>query len=212
MITSIDLLTLAQWLSPAYPVGAFAYSHGLETAINDGAVADAKDLESWVSDVLRFGSGRNDALFLGAAYRADNAARINRVALALATSKERRIETQALGAAFAEITRKVWRIDLPALCYPVAVGRAAALRDLPLHMCSAMFLHAFASTLVSVGQKLVPIGQTEAQLIISGFAGLCDELARETSRGDLESVSSTAFMSDISAMRHESQNSRVFRT
>jgi len=207
-----DLLTLAQWLSPAYPVGAFAYSHGLETAIETGQVDSADTLQDWIEAVLLHGSGRSDALFLAAAYHCDNPRDIDAITRAFAPSKERLFETVTLGTAFAKTTRDVWGIDLPDLSYPVAVGRAAALQNLPLEDCAAMFLQAFSATLVSVGQRLIPIGQTEAQRIVHDLSPVFEQIATDTSGGDLDGLSSTAFMADIAAMQHETQSVRVFRT
>lgn len=210
MITGTDLLTLAQWLSPAYPVGSFAYSHGLETAIADG-LADAPALQTWIAEVLAYGSGRNDGLLLAAAYRGDPS-EVDAIARALAPSQERLLELDAQGAAFAATTGEVWGMDLPDLAYPVAVGRAAALRDLPLEPVSALFLQAFAATLASVGQRLIPIGQTAAQRMVADLAPLCQRLAIQTAQGDLDQLSSTAFLADIASMRHETLQPRIFRT
>src|SRR5215207_9310874 len=63
-------LALMVWLSPAFPVGAFAYSHGLEWAHEAGDLADAASLEDWLGSLLAFGSARNDAILFAAAYRA----------------------------------------------------------------------------------------------------------------------------------------------
>ena len=122
------LLTLVQMLSPSYPVGAFAYSHGLEWAVLDGAVADQDALADWLSSVLRHGAGQADALFLAAAYRADNPAEVDAQARAFAASAERLKETVLQGEAFARASAAIWQVDLPPLCYPVAVGRAARLQ------------------------------------------------------------------------------------
>lgn len=207
-----DLLTLAQWLSPAYPVGAFAYSHGLEHAITTGDVADADGLEGWITAVIAHGSGANDATLLAAAYHSRDPAPIDQMAQSLAASRERLLETTAQGAAFAQVTRDVWGLDLPPLTYPVAVGRAAGLKALPLTDTAALYLQAFASTLASVGQRLIPVGQTAAQAIVHRLAPLCARIANDTQGGDLDRLTSTAFMADIAAMRHETQATRIFRT
>ncbi|MEQ9053685.1 MAG: urease accessory UreF family protein, partial [Roseovarius confluentis] len=79
MSTEPDILTLAQWLSPAYPVGAFAYSHGLELAIREGWISDAETLRAWLAGVLADGSGRSDAVFLAAAHRAETNPEVHRI-------------------------------------------------------------------------------------------------------------------------------------
>ena len=212
-IMTIDpVLTLAQWFSPAFPVGAFAYSHGLEQAIADEDVIDPATLQTWIEDVLNFGAGRSDALFIAAAYHAtpDDLQAINARARAFTSSKERRMETDLLGEAFGRIASSLSGDDISGLCYPVAVGKAAQLASLPLELTTSMYLHAFVSSLVSVGQRLVPIGQTDGQTIIQTLAPTCQKIASKG--GSLDDLSSTAFASDIAAMRHETLNSRVFRT
>ena len=211
IMTTDTHLTLAQWFSPSYPVGAFAYSHGLEQAIADGQVGDAATLQDWVSAVLQHGSGRNDALFLAAAFHGD-AAEIDAHARAFVSSKERLMEADLQGAAFGKITAALTGQDTQSFTYPVAVGYAARLADLPLILTSSMYLHAFVSTLVSVGIRLIPIGQTDGHQIIAALQSLCGEIAQDTAQGDLFSLSGTAFLADIAAMRHETLTSRVFRT
>ena len=212
-IMPIDpVLTLAQWFSPAFPVGAFAYSHGLEQAIADEDVTDPATLQTWIEDVLQFGAGRSDTLFIAAAYNAapDALEAIDARARAFTSSKERLMETDLLGEAFGRIASSLSGDDISGLCYPVAVGKAANLTALPLGLTTSMYLHAFVSSLVSVGQRLIPIGQTDGQTIIQTLAPLCQNIAAQG--GTLDDLSSTAFASDIAAMRHETLNSRVFRT
>ena len=93
-----DMMVLQAWFSPAFPTGAFSYSHGLETAIHEGLVIDASSLLSWISTLLLHGSGRNDGLFIKAAYEGDEEA--NALCIALCASKERTQETRELGQAF----------------------------------------------------------------------------------------------------------------
>ena len=212
MPTDHATLTLAQWFSPAYPIGAFAYSHGLEWAIEAGDVHDQATLGAWVRDVLTFGSGRNDALFIAAAYRAQDVTYVDDMCRALAPSAERLKETDLQGAAFCDITSVVSGVDLQGLTYPVAVGRAAQLCALPLELTSQMYLQSFASSLISVGIRLIPLGQREGHMLIHGMAGLCCTLAEQTAQGDLGDLSSTTFLPDIASMKHETQYARVFRT
>ena len=98
-IETHQLLLLLNWMSPAFPTGAFAYSHGLEWAIDEGAVADTADVESWIGDLVTRGSGWNDAVLFARCYN-DDIAELNELALALATSKERYLETTQLGRSF----------------------------------------------------------------------------------------------------------------
>ena len=215
MPTDGQILTLAQWLSPAFPIGAFAYSHGLEAAVDLDWVRDAAGIETWLIDVLDCGAGRSDALFLAAAYHAREAgsvAEIDRAARAFTASAERLLEAVAQGAAFGRMMTALWKTQPSDLLYPVALGAAAQARGLPLAMTSKMYLQAFASNLIAAAQRLLPLGQTEGQAILLRLAGPCGTIAETTSDGNLMALTTTAFLSDIAAMRHETQSSRIFRT
>jgi len=214
--TDSQVLKLVQWLSPAYPVGAFAYSHGLESATSAGNVGDAAALEDWLADVLCHGAGRSDVIFLAAAFRAADRAglmRIDAQARAFAPSAERLMETEAQGHAFAKTTGAVWPGDeLPPLSHPVALGHAANLHGLPLLLTARMYLQAFASNLVSAGIRLIPIGQTDGQKTLSALTPLIETLAEKAIDETPEDLSSTAFLADIASMKHETQYSRLFRS
>lgn len=213
--TDADILTLTQWLSPAYPVGGFAYSHGLEATIDEGAVTSSQDTKAWISDVLEHGSGWNDAVFVVAAYNAqdrDELTNVDVIARAFCASSERLMETKLLGQAFGTVTGDVWELDLSQFSYPVSIGQAASLQNLPILLTTKMFLQAFASNLVACATRLVPLGQTEAQRLIRTLTPLCERIALSAQQADLDQLSSTAFLSDIASMKHETQYSRIFRT
>ena len=215
MPTDAQILTLAQWLSPAFPIGAFAYSHGLEAAVEMGWVRDSGSFETWLCDVLDCGAGRSDALFLAASYHAPDTvtlAEINAAAGAFAASAERLLEAQAQGAAFCKLTNTVWGTQLDELLYPVALGVAARHERLPLALTARMYLQAIASNLIAAAQRLLPLGQTEAQAILHRLSELCGEIAETCVLGDLGCLGATAFLADIAAMKHETQYSRIFRT
>ncbi|MCR8723963.1 urease accessory protein UreF [Frigidibacter sp. ROC022] len=208
-------LTLSQLFSPAFPVGSFAYSHGLEAAIADGRIGTAAELQAWLRDVLAHGAGRNDALLLAAAHAAagpDDLARVDALSRALVPSSERLRETVLQGAAFARTVADVWGIDLKPLSYPVAAGRAARLLGLPPEATARHYLLAMASTLVSVAVRLVPLGQTEGQQVLAALVPLCAALAAETADGDLDEIGGAAILSDLAGMRHETMETRVFRS
>lgn len=211
MLTELQALTLARWLSPGYPVGAFAYSHGLETAVQEGGVGDAAALQAWVETVLRHGAGWSDAVLMAQSMEGDPEA-LSDLALALSPSSERRLETLLQGAAFARTVAEVWGVDLPDLAYPVAAGRAAALLDLPADPAIRLYLHAFAANLVGAGVRLVPLGQTDGQRIVSALAPLCAQLAGAALRADLDDLGGFAPLVDIASMRHETLYSRLFRS
>jgi urease accessory protein len=209
------ILTLAQWLSPSFPVGAFAYSHGLETAIHTGAIQTANDLQVWLEDVLRSGSGRNDCILLRAAYSCNNTddlLDVDTVARATAASFERLQETQLQGAAFCQTASAVWGTNLSDLTYPVAVGCAAKQLRIDVSLATVMYLHALASNLVSVAVRAVPLGQTEGQTTLAALTPICEDIAAQSEKATLDDLQSTAFLSDVAAMNHETLQPRIFRS
>ncbi len=214
MPTEDQIITLSQWLSPAYPVGAFAYSHALEWLVETGAINDADSLQDWLCDVLRYGTGGSDALFLAAAYGADaqGVGNIDALCRAFAPSKERRMETELQGAAFCKITAAVWAHRITGLTYPVAVGRAAALEGLPLDLTLRMYLQAFLGNLVGAAMRLNLLGQTAGQRLIHALTPLVGDITGQALNGSLDDLSGTAFLADMAAMHHETQPSRIFRT
>ncbi len=207
------LLTLAQWLSPSYPVGAFSYSHGLEWAVEAGDVPDGPGFAVWLDQVMTHGAGRSDAILLAQAWRAPDQARAtDALARALAPSQERLTETLQQGRAFARTTADVWSLPLNDLTYPVAVGAAAGHLGLPLRDTLALYLHGFAANLTSAAIRLIPLGQTQGQTILAALHPTCLTLADQAMTLGPDDISSSALMADIAAMKHETQYSRLFQS
>ncbi len=214
-MTTDPILTLAQWLSPAFPVGAFTYSHGLEALVEAGTVHDAASFLAWLIDTIQHGAGQNDVILLAHAYNAgtvEELTEIDTFARALAPSAERLLETDQQGAAFARTAAAIHDLELSTLTYPVAVGRAAHLQTLPLPDTARLFLHAFAANLTSAATRLVPLGQTEAQATLTAVTPLCQDVADQAVTLSLDDIAASTFASDIASMRHETQYSRLFRS
>jgi urease accessory protein len=212
-VSDADLLTLVQWLSPAFPVGGFAYSHGLEWAVTEGQVTDGDSLAAWLADILDFGSGRADAVLLCRAMDADaDLARLGATACALCATKERWTETRDQGRAFTEAVNALNGQDFPPAALPVAVGRAARALSLPPERVAALHLHAFASNLVSAAVRFVPLGQTEGQRVLARLHPLIERVAREAAVTPLDAIASSVPGADLAAMHHETQDVRIFRT
>lgn len=212
MSTDIDL-TLAQWFSPGFPVGSFSFSHGLEAAIASGEVINADSCAAWLHDLLTHGTGMSDALFLAASYhRTEDADEIDAMQHAFCTAASRRRESLRQGAAFARITGAIWTGENTARSYPVAVGLAAVKAEIPLARLLPFFLHSFTANLISAAIRLIPLGQTEGQRILTELAPLIALTAAKAEHGDLDQLSSTAFLSDIAAMHHETLEPRIFQS
>jgi urease accessory protein len=205
-------ITIQQWMSPAFPIGAFAYSHGLEWAMETGRVSDGESLFTWLVDLLKHGSAKTDASFIVRAYQSEEYEVLNAQALALCPSQERITETTLQGNAFCKVLRDVWGGKIPDLALPVAIGVAAKSRGLDRHLTVAAYLHAFCSNLISAAVRLVPLGQTLGQKVLMDLTPviLCTtDHALAKQHADFWS---NCFLSDVASMRHETQSPRIFKT
>ncbi len=220
-------LELSVWLSPAFPVGSFAYSHGLEWAVGTHRIHDRASATAWLADLLDHGGARNDAILLAEAWRAtcrgDWAAitEINELALALVNSRERRLETVTQGNAFLTTILAAWSNDnivrmraavVGDLAYPVAVGIASAAHELPLGPTLQAFLAGFVANMTSALVRMSVIGQTDAQRVIAVLTRAITRLAISAENSTLDDLGTAAVLSEIAAMAHETQETRMFRT
>ncbi len=212
-MSDAGLLTLTQWLSPAFPLGSFAYSHGLEAAMASGAVRTAADVQAWVGDVIALGSGRVDAVLLAASLRADaDHAALSATARAMAASRERLQETCDQGAAFTRTVNAIAGTDHRAAPLPVAVGRAALALGLPRETVVALYLNAFATTLVLAAVRFIPLGQTAGHTVLAALHPVIADAARVAAAKGVEDVASSTFGADMAAMAHETLQPRIFVT
>ena len=221
------LYRLMAWLSPAYPVGAFSYSSGIEWAVEAGDIGDAETLRDWLAVMLVDGGGFCDAVLFVHAYRAaagsDDTAlyAVAELAAALAPSKERHLETTAQGNAFVEATRSAWpnaaldRLknvwDGP-VAYPVAVAAAAAGHHIALEPALAAYLQAIVANWVSAGVRLIPLGQSGGQRVLAVLEPVVTATAQRALTIALDDIGSAAFRADLASARHETQYTRLFRS
>jgi urease accessory protein len=221
------LYRLVTWLSPAYPIGAFAYSSGLEWAVEVGDVRDAASLQSWLEVILTAGAGMNDAIFFSHAHRAvsrvDEAAiaEIAELAAAFVPTRERFHETTTLGRAFVEVTQAAWPCSALArlrqtrkkpVAYPVAVAVACAGHAIPLEYALPAFLTAVLSNWLSAGVRLIPLGHTEGQRVLKSLEPAVAATAHRALNAELDDLGNAAFRADIASARHEMQYTRLFRS
>jgi urease accessory protein len=221
------LYRLLTWFSPAYPVGAFAYSSGIEWSVEAGDVTSAESLQAWLESMLTCGAAINDGIFFSQIHRAvgrDDAAAIVAVAelaAAFAPTRERHLETTTLGRAFIEVTQAAW--PCPALtklvslwqgpvAYPVAAGAACAGHRIPLAPALHAFLTAVCANWISAGVRLIPLGHSEGQCVLSALEPAVAASAERTLAARLDDLASATFRADIASARHETQYTRLFRS
>jgi urease accessory protein len=227
MTDEAALYRLMAWLSPAYPVGAFSYSSGIEWAVEQGDITEATTFQRWLGVVIESGSAFCDAALFAHAHRAAAADDVKalrelaELAAAFVPSKERHLETTAQGRAFLEATRAAWPCaaleqlawawDGP-IAYPVAVGVATAGHGITLESALSAYLHAVTANLISAGVRLIPLGQTHGQRLLAVLEPVVAATAARVLRTPLDQIGGAAFRADIASMRHETQYTRLFRS
>jgi urease accessory protein len=223
-------LRLQTWLSPAFPIGAYAYSHGLERVVEDGAVHDADTLVDWLDADLRHGTLRNDAILFALAHRAalESGSRpflaIAELAAALRGTSELALESSAQGAALLATVRLVWthpRLDLlsarlvashivPTL--PVAAGACIAVHGIALDDALPLFVQSMTASLINAGVRLIPLGQSDGQRAVAALEGAVTDIANAATTATADDLGSAAVAVDIASSRHETQYTRLFRS
>jgi urease accessory protein len=221
------LYRLLTWLSPAYPVGAFSYSSGIEWAVEAGDITDAESLRHWLEAILADGAGLNDGIFFVQAYSAiansDDAAlaELAELSAAFVPTRERHLETINLGRAFVEVTRAAWPCpaltSLQKLCggpitYPIAVGVACAGHDIPLPSATHAFLIAMTTNWISAGVRLIPLGHTESQKLLRMLEPAVTRTAQRVLKATIDDLGGATFCADLASAMHETQYTRLFRT
>jgi urease accessory protein len=230
MITEQALLRLSTWLSPAFPVGAYTYSHGLEYAVETSLVADRESLVGWIEAIVSDGTGRIDASLFVAAWRAladDDRPALHSIVergVAMRATAEMALEAEAQGTAFLATVRATW--PHPRLVawvgelgeaemkpsYPIAVAVVAAIAEIPLRPVLCVFLQAFAANLVSAGLRLIPLGQTDGQHVIEALHPKVIAAADAALNRSIDDWGAATAMVDWTSMKHETQYTRLFRS
>jgi urease accessory protein len=216
-LPSPALLRLMAWLSPAFPTGAFAYSHGLEWAVESRDISNETMLLAWLTDVIAHGTGRNDTILLRHAHRAatdpSGLRDIADLAYASASCRERQSESLNQGRAFM-LAATPWGIPAvpERIPYPVAVGAVSGAHAIPEDATAAAYLQAIAANLISAAVRLVPLGQTAGLRVLAALEPTILAIAAETGDATLDDLGGCVFRSDLAAMRHETQYARLFRS
>jgi urease accessory protein len=221
----VGLYRLLAWLSPAFPTGAFSYSHGLEAAAASGEIHDRATLQQWVAAIVTKGSGRMDADILRDAHRAAAAgdaaalATANNRGIAYRGTAELTLETAQQGEAFLTTCRAAWPEPFLAAwnvgrgaCHAAAFGAAAARAGIALGDALLGYLQAFAANLVSAGLRLGLIGQTDGQRILAALEPEIAAAATAAITREPADFGSATFAVDLASMAHETQYTRLFRS
>lgn len=217
-----DFLRLLSWVSPAFPTGGYAYSHGLEWAVEAGDIRDVGSLCDWMTLLLGHGGPGNDLIILQAAWdHADDMRTVREIAAfacACASSRERFDETVYQGEAFLKAA-SVWdvspgREELAGRRWPLPVAQGMVFRRGGVDRERAALSGGYTTlaALVSAAVRLVPLGQTDGLRALAHMEPVLLSAVRAAAEQTLDDVGGACFRSDLAAMHHETQTTRLFRT
>lgn len=229
-LSPLALLRQQSWLSPAFPIGSYSYSHGIEWAVEAGSIHDRESLVDWLEADLCYGSGRNEAIFFNEAWRCtavNNRAKLFEVAelaAAFRGTSELALETSQQAAACIATLRQVWPdrvIDWLSgrLCehhvqpvLAVILGARSARQGIRATLALPAFLQSYIANLVIAGVRLIPLGQTDGQLAIAELEKAVLTASAQAENASIAELGSAAFMVDLASMEHETQYTRLFRS
>jgi len=229
-VQPLSFLRLQAWLSPALPTGSYSYSHGLEWAVEAGSVRDRATLVDWLAADLRYGSGRNEAIFFREAWSSAVLGNLSRLleiaelAAAFRGTSELALESAQQASACRSILSQVWPdlfLDEVAetladrhipLSVALVLGIRCAKQDIPMVLALPAFLQSYVANLVTAGVRLIPLGQTDGQAAIAALEDTVLAASSDAATATADDLGSAAFMVDLASMAHETQYTRLFRS
>ena len=201
---------LQVWFSSSFPIGSYAYSHGLEALIDDKKIKNNNDVKEFLDALLFYGTLRNDYIFIKSIYKGDE---INQLILASASSKERQIEMIDMGNSFRKIMKDSWELSLPEnTSFIYCLAKAGLHFDIKFDDLIKFYLQSFISNLINVCVKHIPMSQKDGQSLNVIFINQIQEFLSHSDKLTLKDIGTTFFIGDIFAIKHEYLDSRIYLT
>jgi urease accessory protein len=193
-------------------------------------VHDRTTLVDWLAADLRYGSGRNEAIFFREAWSSASLGdqsrllEIAELAAAFRGTSEFALESAQQGSAYHSTLSHVWRDSLLdevaetlanrhiPLSVSLVLGIRCAKQDIPMVLALPAFLQGYAANLVTAGVRLIPLGQTDGQAAIAALEDTVLATSADAAMATIHDLGSAAFMVDLASMAHETQYTRLFRS
>jgi urease accessory protein len=205
-LTHSHFLTILQLASPALPVGAYGYSEGLETLIENGTITNIENLEDWLKSELIYGSICLDAAIMMRGFHA-----VKSCDRSAASWQMGRSLMQLLGKLEPEILPVVNAVGYPGN-YAIAFAIACAHWDINIQAALLAYLHSWANNLITAGIKLIPLGQTAGQELLLGLQPLLITTVGEILTMEDDDLGCCSWGLSLASMQHETQYTRLFRS
>ena len=203
-----ELQLLQSWFSPSFPIGSYGYSHGLESLIEEKIIQNKSDVIDYLVGIIFNGSCKNDVIFIKYTYQG---LELNDYIMALCASKERKIETLALGNAFAKILKDSWQFEIPDnVAYPIAVAKAGINFNISLQNLSLFYIQSFISNLINICVKHIPLGQKIGQDCLLKSTSIVENFFKNSKKLKLKDIGGITFNLDLHSIHHEKLTSRIY--
>ena len=211
MNKSKDPLQILQiWFSSSFPIGSYAYSHGVEALIDNKKITNKNEVKKYLIALLNYGTLRNDYIFIKSLYNGDE---INELILASASSKERRVEMVDIGNSFRKIINDSWDFKLPNnTSYIYCLAKAGLHFNICFEDLIKFYLQSFISNLINVCVKHIPMSQKDGQILNVNFIEIIQKFLSQSKELTLNDVGTTFFIGDIYSIRHENLKTRIYLT
>ena len=196
------------WFSSSFPIGSFAYSHGLEAMIDNKHIKDEKDILKCIDVLTNHGTLKNDFIYIKETYEGYE---LNDIVLANAASKERYLETISLGKSFSKILKETWSFDLePNLSYPICIGKAGLYFKIPFDKLITFYFQSFISNLINICVKHIPLGQKIGQDCLLKSTSIVENFFKKSKKLNLKDIGGITFNLDLHSIHHEKLTSRIY--
>ena len=228
-MNTLSLLNGLRFVDSFFPSGGYAFSSGLEAAVQGGAVRNAEDLSRYVVELLTIGIGERDAVAVGLAHDAyasgslEMAFNVDRELEAMKLGRESRAASRQMGRqiirlAADQLTRQSLIEDYLAAVeaeqtpghLAVTVGLTLAAAGWSKEDTIAAFLYQTATGFVAAAMKLLPLGQREGQRLLESWLEVIEPISHKAAHQQV--LQSWSPIQDIYAMRHSRLESRLFRS
>ena len=201
---------LQVWFSSSFPIGSYAYSHGLEALIDDKKIKNKDEVKEFLDALLFYGTLRNDYIFMKSIYKGEE---INELILASASSKERKIEMIDMGNSFRKIMKDSWELSLPEnTSFIYCLAKAGLHFDIRFDDLIMFYLQSFISNLINTCVKHIPMSQKDGQTLNVIYINQIQEFLTHSDKLTLDDIGTTFFIGDIYAIKHENLHSRIYLT
>ena len=201
---------LQVWFSSSFPIGSYAYSHGLEALIDDKKIKNNNDVKEFLDALLFYGTLRNDYIFIKSIYKGDE---INQLILASASSKERQTEMIDMGNSFRKIMKDSWELSLPEnTSFIYCLAKAGLHFNIKFDDLIKFYLQSFISNLINVCVKHIPMSQKDGQSLNVIFLNQIQDFLNQSDKLTIKDIGTTFFIGDIYAIKHENLDSRIYLT